>query len=87
MVNMSDPRVKRLVYRSRYTGTKELDTLLGRFVDRHLADMSADLFGQLEDLIGNSDPDLFEWISGRKDPPPFFDNEIMGLLRQFNAKP
>lgn len=78
-----DLRIKRLRYRSSYTGTKETDVLLGQFAARHLAELSADLLDQYEALIENSDPDLFMWISGRKPVPPEWDTEIMALLKKF----
>ncbi len=80
-----DIRIKRLRYRSSYTGTKETDVLLGQFAARHLAELSADMLDQYEALIENSDPDLFMWISGRKPVPPEWDTEIMALLRKFRT--
>ena len=80
-----DIRIKRLRYRSNYTGTKETDVLLGQFAARHLAELSAGMLDQYEALIENSDPDLFMWISGRKPVPPEWDTEIMTLLRKFRT--
>jgi len=82
-VESHDVRIKRLRYRSSYTGTKETDVLLGEFASRYLADMSADLLNQYEALIENSDPDLFMWISGRKPVPAEWDTEVMALLKNF----
>ena len=78
-----DVRLKRLRYRSSYTGTKETDVLLGHFAARYLAELSPRLLDQYEALIENSDPDLFMWISGRKPVPPEWDTEIMTLLKDF----
>ena len=76
-------RIKRLLYRSSYTGTKETDVLLGQFAARHLADMAPELLDQYEALIENSDPDLFMWISGRTPVPSEWDTEVMALLKNF----
>jgi antitoxin CptB len=84
-VEPQDIRIKRLRYRSSYTGTKETDVLLGQFAARHLAELSADMLDQYEALIENSDPDLFMWISGRKPVPPEWDTEIMALLKKFRT--
>ena len=62
-------RIKRLIYRSRYTGTKETDLLLGSFATRHLDTLDETLLADYEALIENSDPDLYMWISGRKPVP------------------
>ena len=80
-----DVRIKRLRYRSNYTGTKETDVLLGQFAAHHLADLSSELLDQYEALIDNSDPDLFMWISGRKPVPSAWDTEIMSLLKNFRT--
>jgi len=78
-----DIRIKRLIYRSRYTGTKETDILLGSFAARHLADLEESLLDEYEALIENSDPDLYMWMSGRKPVPAEWDGEIMRLLKTF----
>ena len=78
-----DVRIKRLLYRSSYTGTKETDVLLGQFASRHLSELSPELLDQYEALIENSEPDLFMWISGRKPVPAEWDTEVMALLKNF----
>ena len=87
MQDLKDPRIKRLIYRSKYTGTKELDTLLGRFVERRMAELSDKQVAQLERLIENSNPNLYMWISGRVPPPAEWDNEVLRMLQNFNAAP
>ncbi len=81
MPSPREVRLKRLAYRSKYTGTKETDTLLASFVDRHLAHLTPQQLDQYEALIENSDPDLYMWISGQKPIPKQWDNEVMALLR------
>ena len=78
-------RVKRLRYRSSYTGTKETDVLLSQFAVRHLAELSPVMLDQYEALIENSDPDLYMWISGRKPVPPEWDTDVMALLKNFRV--
>lgn len=81
-----DTRIRRLIYRSRYTGTKETDILLGRFADRHLAGLEESLLDEYEALIENSDPDLYMWISGRRPVPPEWDGAIMRRLKAFTIE-
>ncbi len=83
MADWDDARLKRLLYRSRYTGTKETDELLGRFAEAYLPRMSEAQLDLYERLIENADPDLYQWITGRVPPPPQWDNEILTLLRDF----
>ena len=80
-----DIRLKRLLYRSVYTGTKETDVFLGKFAQSQLSHLSIELLDQYESLVENSDPDLFMWISGQKTVPERWDNEIMVLLKNFNT--
>lgn len=81
-----DDRIKRLVYRSIYTGTKETDLLLGTFARRNLESLSPQLLDEYEALIENSDPDLYMWISRRKPVPEAWNGEIMQRLQDFKLE-
>ncbi len=85
MTDSDETRRKRLLYRSRYTGTKETDELLGRFAEAHLPRMTAVQLDLYERLIENADPDLYQWITGRVAPPAEWDSEILAALRAFRA--
>lgn len=79
-------RIKRLIYRSIYTGTKETDLLLGTFARRNLDGFSEQLLDEYEALIENSDPDLYMWISRRKPVPEAWNGTIMQLLQDFKLE-
>ncbi len=81
-----ETRRKRLLFRSRHRGTKEMDLLLGGFADRHMAGFSAAQLDRFEALLQNSDPDLYGWITGRDTIPRGQDHDVMGLLRNFRIK-
>jgi antitoxin CptB len=84
---MSEPiaiRRKRLTYQSRYRGRLEGDLLLGRFADRHLAGLDGAQLDRYEALLGESDQDLFAWISGQAPVPPRHDHELFHLLQTFH---
>jgi len=77
-------RRKRLVYRSRYTGTKETDLLLGAFAAAHLegfGDAELDCYEALLDV--GSDPLIYAWAIGAKPVPPEHDTPVMTLLKAF----
>jgi antitoxin CptB len=76
-------RIKRLIYRSIYTGTRETDLLIGNFAKRTLDSLNDALLDEYEALIDNSDPDLYMWISGRKPVPDAWNGEIMRRLQDF----
>ncbi len=81
-----ETRIKRLRYRSTYTGTKETDTILGQFADTRLAALDDGQLDRYEALIENDDPDLYMWISGRKPVPAEWDNDVMALLKNFKVE-
>lgn len=76
-------RRKRLRFRCRHRGTKELDLLLGRFVDGHLAAMSGDQITRFEALLDCQDHDLYAWITGKAPPPAPHDHDVMTLMQNF----
>jgi antitoxin CptB len=73
---------KRLIFRSWHRGTKEMDLLMGTFADRNVHDMSADEIEQYDEMLNCSDPDLYNWISGRETPPA---NQMSAVLEKFLA--
>ena len=74
-------RRKRLRYRSCHRGMKELDILLGRFVDRHLDSLTPHQLDRYESLLECPEPDIWAWILGRAAPPAAYDSDVMALLR------
>ncbi|MBI3707820.1 MAG: succinate dehydrogenase assembly factor 2 [Proteobacteria bacterium] len=83
MPELLDDRRKRLLYRSRYTGTKETDLLLGGFAAAHLGTFDAAQLDQFELLLTEPDPQIFDWATGRAAVPPQHDNGVMRLLKNF----
>ena len=81
----NETRLKRLAYRSRYTGTKETDVFLGQFAERHMPALTPALLDEYEALIENADPDLYMWISGRTPVPARWDTPIMRLLQSLTV--
>lgn len=73
---------KRLIFRSWHRGTREMDLLLGSFADAHVPDFSEEKLRQYEDILGISDPDLYNWIAGREKPPANLHNPVFDLLLQ-----
>ncbi len=79
-----EDRIKRLIYRSIYTGTRETDLLIGNFAKQNLDGLNDELLDEYEALIDNSDPDLYMWISRRKPVPDDWNGEIMQRLQEFS---
>ncbi len=82
-----DIRRKRLRFRSRRRGTKELDLLLGSFADARLDTLDAAQLDRYEALLEAPEPLIYAWITGQGVPPPEVDHDVMRLLRDFTARP
>ena len=76
-------RRKRLIHRSRYTGMKETDLLLGAFARRYVPGFDAAQLDQYERLLQETDADLFDWATGRQPVPEHCRNPVMRLLQNF----
>ena len=83
MTALDDARRKRLRFRSRHRGTREMDLLLGRFADRHLAGLSERQLADYEALLEVGDPDLYGWISGEAAVPSCYDTAVLQLIKDF----
>ena len=80
-----EDRVRRLIYRSSYTGMKETDLLLGQFARTHLAALSAAELDEYEALLVAGDPAILAFVQGQADAPPELDGRVLRLIRQFDA--
>jgi antitoxin CptB len=80
-------RRKRLSFRSWHRGTQESDLMLGRFADAHLAGFEAAQLDRYEALLDCADADIFDWVSGRAEPPPEYDHDVTRLLLSFSNSP
>lgn len=78
-----EARRKRLIHRSRYTGMKETDLLLGAFAARHVPGFSVPELDAYERLLAMPDSDIFDWATGRTAPDPAHDTSVLQLLKNF----
>lgn len=74
---------KKLVFRSWHRGTREMDLLLGRFAEAHVAQMTAEDLAAYDRFLANSDPDIYNWVSRAEPVPPAEDNAAVQLLLAF----
>ncbi len=75
---------KKLIFRSWHRGTREIDLLLGRFADAHLPDFDAAELKEYDELLHNSDPDLYNWLTGKENPPANRDSSVLQKLIKFH---
>ncbi|MDJ0950561.1 MAG: succinate dehydrogenase assembly factor 2 [Alphaproteobacteria bacterium] len=83
--NLSDPRRKRLRFRSWHRGMKEMDLILGRFADATLAHLSELEVAAYEALLRENDPDLYDWITGRTPVPADRANPLISRIMEFHG--
>lgn len=71
---------KRLIFRSGHRGTKEMDLILGSFAQKHVPQFNEEELCLYEEILLESDPDLYNWISGQETPPLSKRNAVFDLL-------
>ena len=73
-------RRRRAAYRASHRGTKEMDFILGRYVEAHLGGMTRAELDDFERLLATPDPVLAEWFSqGSRPHEPAFAAFIAAL--------
>ena len=77
-------RLKRLAMRSMRRGTKEMDILLSRYADAHLAGLADADLDAYEALLDENDQDLYQWISGQL-PAPEAHQEMVRRVASVSA--
>lgn len=62
-------RRKRLLWRATHRGIKEMDLILGGFVEKNLASFSEAEIGELERIMEIPDQDMLAWVTRQADVP------------------
>ena len=74
---------KKILYRSEYRGTKEMDLLLSKFVKKYINDFGIVELKQLDNLLNFDDNSLFKWYLNKKSKIKVPNNKVWTLLRNF----
>lgn len=82
----TDIKRKRLIFRSWHRGTREIDLMLGKFANTHLPQFDARQLALYDRFLNNSDPDIFNWMTGQEPVPPAEDNDVISLMQKFFKK-
>jgi len=75
-----DPRRRRILFRARRRGLREMDIALSAFADAHLAALSEAELAEVEAWLDLPDPDLLAWLKGEAAIPPRFDTPLLAKL-------
>lgn len=73
-------RRKRLTFRAWHRGTREMDLLMGSFAEKYIPTFDMPELDIFEEILMNNDPDVYDWINGRKTPPTDLSSPVLDLL-------
>ena len=74
---------KKIIYRSNYRGTKEMDKLLGSFTKKYIDILSLKDLSDLEKLLDTDDTNLYNYYNGLDCDFEFKENYINTLFKNF----
>ncbi len=74
---------KKIIYRSNYRGTKEMDKLLGAFTKKYLDQLDYQDLDELIKLLEIDDNNLYNFYNGLETNIDFEDNKINNLFKNF----
>ena len=77
---------KKIIYRSNYRGTKEMDKLLGAFTKKYIDELNKDELDDLEKFLDIDDTNLYNFFNGLKTDIKFDDNKINLLFKNFQYR-
>ena len=78
-----DQLKKKIIYRSNYRGTKEMDKLLGAFTKKYIDQLSLNDLFELEELLSVDDTNLYNFYNGLDCEVKFKENNINFLFKNF----
>ena len=74
---------KRILYRSQYRGTREMDKLLHSFVLKYINKIDESQLLNLEKFLDIDDEDLYKFYNNLNSNLSFNDEEILKLFKNF----
>ena len=74
---------KKIIYRSNYRGTKEMDKLLGSFTKKYIEILNLKDLTDLEKLLDIDDTNLYNYYNGLECDFDFKKNYINSLFKNF----
>ncbi len=81
-----DERRRRLLFRAWRRGVREMDLIVGRFADAHIAALDAPDLDDFERLIEVPNAELYAWVSGAQAVPQSHDSAVLRQLITFHQR-
>jgi antitoxin CptB len=76
-------RLKRLLFRAHHMGSNENDILFGGFAERYLASLTPEQVDRFENLLAETDTDLFNWVTNKEIVPERVDHDVMSMIKKY----
>jgi antitoxin CptB len=74
------------LFRAIHRGTQETDLLIGGYVARRIGTLSEPELDALESILDLPDPDLADWLTGRRPIPPRFDTPLLRAIKEAQGR-
>ena len=74
---------KKIIYRSNYRGTKEMDKLLGAFTNIYIDKLDKHDLLDLQKLLNFEDEDIYNYYKGIDTNIKFEENKVNLLFKKF----
>ena len=78
-----DELKKKIIYRSNYRGTKEMDKLLGSFTKKNINNLAYEDLVDLERLLNIDDTNLYNYYTGVETDFEIENNKVNLLFKNF----
>ena len=79
-----DQLKKKIIYRSNYRGTKEMDKLLGAFTKKYINQLNQNELIDLEKLLDIDDTSLYNFFNGIDNEIKIHQTNVLKLFKNFN---
>ena len=76
---------KKIIYRSKHRGTKEMDLLLSNFVKKYVNSLNVSELYELELLLNIDDGVLYKWYLKKERTTSIPENSITQKLKEFKG--
>ena len=83
MIFNIDELKKKIIYRSTYRGTKEMDALISSFTKQIINDLNEDELINLSNLLDIDDENLYKFNQGLSPTVDIEENKISKLFKEF----
>jgi len=74
-------RRKKILWRAKHRGMKEMDLMLGEYASQHLEGMSVAQLDEFEVILELSDAVLNDWLTDKTETPAEFQTDMFAAIK------